>query len=335
MGYHDSMNMYQAFNQNPVNFVDPMGKEINPRIVKYFSSHTKAWDYVKFLHSTYINCQGLTPYDAYKKLISKGLIAHSVGTESYLAFRPSLSIFDVTPAQFGKDVGTGFLNFCADQAYELGRGSHLRHRCNTTVFVTDIDKLVLDELDKSNERVTDTVCETYGGRKNSLGHFVGYVYGPTIISGFVSAYMNLSIQTQFTENMLPPMPRSKSNNLKIHPSFDPIREPDVLRLATEISEKYPNIEVKVGFKINGYEVDIELPMAIIEVKSNRGSGLQRQIHDRLKSAVNPEGKLVVGYSSHSKGMGKFSKKGINKIEGAFAADKYCLDELYKYLEMKK
>ncbi len=25
MGYHDSMNMYQAFNQNPVNFVDPMG----------------------------------------------------------------------------------------------------------------------------------------------------------------------------------------------------------------------------------------------------------------------------------------------------------------------
>ncbi len=28
MGYHDSMNMYQAFNQNPVNFVDPMGERL-------------------------------------------------------------------------------------------------------------------------------------------------------------------------------------------------------------------------------------------------------------------------------------------------------------------
>ncbi|MCP4218112.1 MAG: hypothetical protein GY765_25965, partial [bacterium] len=28
MGYNDSMNMYQAFNQNPVNFVDPMGEKI-------------------------------------------------------------------------------------------------------------------------------------------------------------------------------------------------------------------------------------------------------------------------------------------------------------------
>jgi RHS repeat-associated protein len=28
MGYEDSMNMYQSFNQNPVNFTDPMGEEI-------------------------------------------------------------------------------------------------------------------------------------------------------------------------------------------------------------------------------------------------------------------------------------------------------------------
>jgi hypothetical protein len=28
MGYEDSLNLYQAFNQNPVNFVDPMGEEI-------------------------------------------------------------------------------------------------------------------------------------------------------------------------------------------------------------------------------------------------------------------------------------------------------------------
>ncbi|MCP4214098.1 MAG: hypothetical protein GY765_05540, partial [bacterium] len=31
LGYVDSMNMYQAFNQNPVNFVDPMGEEANNR----------------------------------------------------------------------------------------------------------------------------------------------------------------------------------------------------------------------------------------------------------------------------------------------------------------
>jgi len=29
MGYKDSMNLYQAFNQNPINFVDPFGKVIH------------------------------------------------------------------------------------------------------------------------------------------------------------------------------------------------------------------------------------------------------------------------------------------------------------------
>ncbi|MCK4764789.1 MAG: hypothetical protein KAW12_21505, partial [Candidatus Aminicenantes bacterium] len=32
MGYADSMNLYQAFNQNPMNFIDPFGEIINPRI---------------------------------------------------------------------------------------------------------------------------------------------------------------------------------------------------------------------------------------------------------------------------------------------------------------
>lgn len=32
MGYKDSLNLYQSFNQNPVNFVDPMGEEIGVRL---------------------------------------------------------------------------------------------------------------------------------------------------------------------------------------------------------------------------------------------------------------------------------------------------------------
>jgi len=42
MGYEDSMNMYQAFNQNPVNFVDPYGKQaIHPhdRDMKWMSDY--------------------------------------------------------------------------------------------------------------------------------------------------------------------------------------------------------------------------------------------------------------------------------------------------------
>jgi hypothetical protein len=84
----------------------------------------------------------------------------------------------------------------------LAKGSQLRHRANTTGILNESDKIVLKCLNETNEKVTDKVCDITGGRKGSIGHFFGEVYTPTFFGGFISAEVELALQSSQTEGIL-------------------------------------------------------------------------------------------------------------------------------------
>jgi RHS repeat-associated protein len=114
-----------------------------------------------------------------------------------------------------------------------------------------------------------------------------------------------------------------------------IDDPGVAELVASIRKRYPEMDIKVGEKRAAsdgrtLELDIELPHAIIEVKGNRGAGLGRQIEERLDPAFNPEGKPVIGYSAHEKGLSSFTQAEIER-RGGIAADKPNLETLLDIL----
>jgi RHS repeat-associated protein len=69
MGYEDSLNLYQAFNQNPVNFVDPFGEAVMPGVEPEVVKSA----YVQFIQS------GDSPDTALRKLEEYGYIDSEIG----------------------------------------------------------------------------------------------------------------------------------------------------------------------------------------------------------------------------------------------------------------
>jgi RHS repeat-associated protein len=76
MGYWDSMNLYQGFNMNPVNFVDPMGTVVNSKLVDHYGSLMAAEHNVRVTYSRFRQ-SGDSHADAYKKLINYGYVTHT------------------------------------------------------------------------------------------------------------------------------------------------------------------------------------------------------------------------------------------------------------------
>jgi len=89
MGYIDSMNLYQALNMNPVNFVDPMGTVVNPNLVKHYGSLMAAEHNVRVTYSRFRQ-SGDSHADAYNKLLDYGFVTHT-GIKDDEIFEFSLS----------------------------------------------------------------------------------------------------------------------------------------------------------------------------------------------------------------------------------------------------
>jgi len=207
LGYKDSMNLYQAFNNNPVNFTDPMGEVISSNTLNYWGNSEDAYNYIRYNYGLYLST-GYTPSTAYRKLVENGLVTDTGSASDQvfalkLTLTQGLDVFDVNPEQLGRDVGAGSANGFINFFMSLAKGSQLRHRANTTGIVNESDVLALKYLNETNEKITDKVCDITGGRKGSLGHFIGEVYVPTILGGFISAEIELAIQTSQTEKIFP------------------------------------------------------------------------------------------------------------------------------------
>jgi len=89
-GYTDSMNMYQAFNNNPVNFTDPMGTVVNSMLIDSYGSietaeHNTRVTYTRFRRG------GDSHKTAYNKLLDFGFVTHE-GTKEDALFELSLSL---------------------------------------------------------------------------------------------------------------------------------------------------------------------------------------------------------------------------------------------------
>jgi hypothetical protein len=89
MGYMDSMNLYQAFNQNPVNFTDPMGTVVSSELVNQFNSVTTAENRVRTIYASFRQL-GYSHASAYKQLIDSGYVTHQ-GFHDDLIFELSLA----------------------------------------------------------------------------------------------------------------------------------------------------------------------------------------------------------------------------------------------------
>jgi len=192
MGYRDSMNLYQSFNCNPINFTDPMGEEISGNTLKYWGSYEKALDYVKYNYGLYLS-GGDSADTAYKKLVSNGLV--TAGDRVFtlkLALSPSLDVFDVTPAQFGKDVLGGVINAVTSTASMVLKGSP----------GAGYNPYAWSQLDNAKSWVQGKVNNAIGANEGSLGYWIGETYAPAIAGGYFAGRMSAASQTQFTDDIV-------------------------------------------------------------------------------------------------------------------------------------
>jgi RHS repeat-associated protein len=196
MGYQDSLNLYQGLNMNPVNFVDPMGTELSAETIKYWGSYEKALKYVKYNYGLYLE-GGDSAATAYNKLVSNGLITDTGGAYDRmfalkLAMSPSLDVFDVTPAQFAKDVLGGVINAVTSMVSMAAKG--LPGGCNPYLWA---------QIDKAKNWVQSNVNQAIGANEGSLGYFMGETYAPAIAGGWFSAEIELANATAQTGKTLP------------------------------------------------------------------------------------------------------------------------------------
>jgi len=118
MGYHDAMNLYQAFGMNPINFTDPFGDAVMPGVDPAVVMSA----YIQFIQS------GDSPDTALRKLEEYGYIdsedsyklalvasahvepgAQILGTTAYIMFEfsPAGVFKDAVSLPFGKDLVSG------------------------------------------------------------------------------------------------------------------------------------------------------------------------------------------------------------------------------------
>jgi hypothetical protein len=195
-GYSDSMNLYQGFNQNPVNFVDPMGTELSAETIKYWGSYEKASKYVKYVYGLYL-AGGDSAGTAYNNLVNRGLVTDTGSPDDImfsikLAISPSLDVFDVTPAQFAKDVLGGVINSVTSMVSMAAKG--LPGGCNPYLWA---------QIDKAKNWAQSKVNKAIGANEGSLGYFMGETYAPAIAGGWLSAEIELANVTAQTGKTLP------------------------------------------------------------------------------------------------------------------------------------
>jgi hypothetical protein len=238
MGYEDSMNLYQAFGMNPVNFVDPMGEEISGNTIKYWGSYEKALKYVKYNYGLYLS-GGNSADTAYKKLVSNGLVidSGSVNDRMFalkLAMSPSFDVFDVTPAQFGKDLAGGLINAATSMASFAAKG--LPGGSNPFVWA---------QIDYAQSWVQNKVNSTIGANEGSLGYWIGETYAPAVAGGILAAELECANATAQTENILP------VKNLK---SFVDVKykTPSTVDELIEMMNKRPGVKAEYA---TGEELD--------------------------------------------------------------------------------
>jgi hypothetical protein len=196
VGYMDSMNLYQAFGMNPVNFNDPMGTEISAESIKYWGSYGKALKYIKYVYGLYLE-GGDSAGTAYNKLVSNGLVTDIGSPEDInfsvkLAISPSLDVFDVTPAQFGKDLLGGVINAVTSMVSMAAKG--LPGGCNPYLWA---------QIDKTKNWAQSKINKAIGANEGSIGYWMGETYAPAIAGGWLSAELELANATAQTQKILP------------------------------------------------------------------------------------------------------------------------------------
>jgi hypothetical protein len=209
MGYQDSMNMYQAFNQNPVNFTDPMGAVISKNTRNHFKTWRNAYNFVRYTYGVYIK-EGYTPRKAYKKLINTGLLVDSGTKEDYyfalrLSMEPFWGPFDRSPEQILIDTVAGF----GDAAGEVASGvaeQALSSNIAISSYESAFGKIEIPNVTK----------ELRGRVQNAMGlgdidivdegsayYFAGNTLYYSISGGILSAQISTSVYFSQTGRTLP------------------------------------------------------------------------------------------------------------------------------------
>ncbi len=202
MGYKDSMNMYQAFNQNPVNYVDPMGLRVHPDVVKKYGNFTDAENAVKYQYAL-IRKQGYSHTYAYNRLLEAGYVkGRNDGFEGGLAFMEYFEFLNRNAGESCLDLIAGTINGVINFGVSLAEGSSYRHRMNAGMVPLKGDEEVRASYSRVQQVTTDYVCEKTGGKKGTFFQFVGEVYVPAAFVGVVNASRKLTMQTVQPNRMI-------------------------------------------------------------------------------------------------------------------------------------
>ena len=198
MGYHDSMNMYQAFNNNPTNYTDPMG-ENNVVVVTPSGSEMKTdltleefWYFLRREYSPKDAAKILKQTKGYGNISDMRLFALEIsGRES--------PITNTTLKQFIKDFGAGTINAGFEM---MSTGFKILSGGNPGA-VKDIDKI--------KSAIQGKVNNVIGANDGSLGYFFGTYWGPAVAGGYSAGRITAASQTQFTDDIWPYMDDLETN----------------------------------------------------------------------------------------------------------------------------
>ncbi len=113
------------------------------------------------------------------------------------------------------------------------------------------------------------------------------------------------------------------------------KEPEVEEFARRFADRFPGREFRVersrkNSEGKNFGIDFETDNAIVEMKSNTGPRLQKQLLDRADPLLNPTGKVRVGLAFSERGIGPQVKKGIEKNAG-LAGSRDDIDDLLEIL----
>lgn len=174
-GYIDSMNLYQAFGNNPVNFTDPLGtvvaKGIHPEVAMSAYRQFRRGGYS---HSI-----------AYKNLIHYRYVTDT-GSNRDLMYEISLASlaltdqFSTSPAQIGRDVAAGSIN---SLVRIVGLAAKAGAHGNTAMSLA---------AEHVESRVTGGISSALGADEGSLAYWLGETYAPVAAGSAVAGIMGPS-----------------------------------------------------------------------------------------------------------------------------------------------
>jgi RHS repeat-associated protein len=208
-GYMDSMNLYQAFGMNPVNFTDPMGAVISENTLNHFKTWRNAYNFVRYTYGAYLK-EGYAPHKAYKKLINTGLVVDRGTKEDYyfalrLSMEPFWGPFDRSPEQMFIDTVAGF----GDAAGEVVSGVS-EEALRSSPIISGYEKAY------GPINIPNVSRELRGRVQNAMGlgdidivdegsayYFAGNTLYYSISGGILSAQISTSVYFSHTSKVLP------------------------------------------------------------------------------------------------------------------------------------